>query len=64
MLKNKREQIWNMQGPEREAQLKQRYLNEMKTIGQHLPTDEKYPARFSRGEGAMKTIAGFKNIID
>lgn len=36
----------------------------MKTIGKHLPSDDKFPPRFSRGEGAMKTIAGFKNIID
>jgi hypothetical protein len=36
----------------------------MKTIGKHLPTEGEYPPRFSRGEGAMKTIAGYKNVID
>ena len=55
--------MWDMQGPAKTASLKQRYLDEMKTIGKHLPQEGKFPPRFSRGEGAMKTIGGFNNII-
>ena len=56
--------MWDMQGPAKVAILKQRYLDEMKTIGKHLPQEGKFPPRFSRGEGAMKTIGGFRNIVE
>ena len=53
-----------MQGPDKATYLKERYEKEMEKIEEHYPSNEKYPPRFSRGEGVLQTMAGFKNVIE